>query len=162
MLKAKALRDLRDDPVDHILALDPGHRGIASFFQAGGARRAAEALRRARRVLITTGFVVEPGVSETDGPPGAAVLGRAQVVCSTLASLEGLDWVYLPFPVPPETLGDAVRGLHALGAVGANVTPGLSFVGPPLVTSRIQVPRKRSTADVPPYSRWSSAPSTPV
>jgi hypothetical protein len=71
------LRDLRDDPVDHILALDPGHRGIASFFQPGGACRAAEALRRARRVLITTGFVVEPGVSETDGPPGAAVLGRA-------------------------------------------------------------------------------------
>lgn len=65
------------DPIDHLLALDPGGRGIGGFFVQGGARAAATALHRARRVLITTGFVVEDGVSETDGPPGAAVLGRA-------------------------------------------------------------------------------------
>src|SRR5207249_1541155 len=35
------------------------------------------ALRRARRVLIVTGFTVRPDMPETDGPPGAAVLGRA-------------------------------------------------------------------------------------
>lgn len=34
----------------------------------------------------------------------------------------GLDWVYLTLPVPPERLEDAVRGLRALGALGANVT----------------------------------------
>ncbi len=34
----------------------------------------------------------------------------------------GFDWVYLRFPVPPEQLPDAVAGLRALGAVGANVT----------------------------------------
>jgi shikimate dehydrogenase len=34
----------------------------------------------------------------------------------------GLDWVYLRWPVPPEDLGEAVRGLRALGAEGANVT----------------------------------------
>ena len=34
----------------------------------------------------------------------------------------GLDWAYVPLPVPPERLGDAVRGLAALGFVGANVT----------------------------------------
>lgn len=28
-------------------------------------------------MLITTGFIVEPKMAETDGPPGAAVLGRA-------------------------------------------------------------------------------------
>lgn len=33
-----------------------------------------------------------------------------------------LDWVYLPFPVEPGRLGDAIRGLRALGAIGANVT----------------------------------------
>jgi hypothetical protein len=71
------LPDRWNDPVDHLLALDPGARGIEKFFQRGGARRAAEALRRARRVVITTGFVVDSGVAETDGPPGAAVLGRA-------------------------------------------------------------------------------------
>ena len=69
--------DLSFDAVDHLLALDPGARGIENFFQPGGARRAAEALQRARRALITTGFVVAAGTAETDGPPGAAVLGRA-------------------------------------------------------------------------------------
>lgn len=34
----------------------------------------------------------------------------------------GLDWVYAPFAVPPERLADAVRGLAALGFVGANFT----------------------------------------
>jgi shikimate dehydrogenase len=33
-----------------------------------------------------------------------------------------LDWAYLPLPVPPERLADAVRGLAALGFAGANVT----------------------------------------
>ncbi|MEX2146786.1 MAG: DUF4392 domain-containing protein [Candidatus Rokuibacteriota bacterium] len=65
------------DPIDHLLALDPGGRGIGGFFVPGGALAAATALRRARRVLIVTGFVVAAGASETDGPPGAAVLGRA-------------------------------------------------------------------------------------
>jgi shikimate dehydrogenase len=34
----------------------------------------------------------------------------------------GLDWIYLPFPVRPDRLRDAVGGLRALGALGANVT----------------------------------------
>lgn len=34
----------------------------------------------------------------------------------------GLDWIYLRWPVAPGDLGDAVRGLRALGAAGANVT----------------------------------------
>jgi hypothetical protein len=71
------LPDLVNDPVDLLLALDPGARGIGRLFQFGGARRAAEALWCARRVVITTGFVVASGTAETDGPPGAAVLGRA-------------------------------------------------------------------------------------
>jgi hypothetical protein len=65
------------DPIDHVLALDPGARGIAGFVTPGAAGAAARALAGARRVLITTGFTVQPGLSETDGPPGAAVLGRA-------------------------------------------------------------------------------------
>jgi hypothetical protein len=65
------------DLVDQILALDPGHRDIAAFFNPGAALDAARALRRARRVLIITGFTVELDMPETDGPPGAAVLGRA-------------------------------------------------------------------------------------
>ena len=65
------------DLIDQILALDPGRRGIAAFFRPGAALVAARALRRARRVLIVTGFVVARDTPETDGPPGAAVLGRA-------------------------------------------------------------------------------------
>ena len=34
----------------------------------------------------------------------------------------GLDWAYVPLPVAAERLGEAVRGLVALGFVGANVT----------------------------------------
>jgi hypothetical protein len=63
--------------IDHLMALDPGARGIAAFFVKGGATAAAQALRKSRRVLLTTGFAVGPGLPETDGPPGTACLGRA-------------------------------------------------------------------------------------
>jgi hypothetical protein len=65
------------DPIDHLLALDPAGRGIAGFFRPGGALAAARSLTSARSVLIVTGFIVAEGMPETDGPPGAAVLGRA-------------------------------------------------------------------------------------
>jgi shikimate dehydrogenase len=34
----------------------------------------------------------------------------------------GMDWAYVALPAPPERLGDAVRGLTAMGFAGANVT----------------------------------------
>lgn len=34
----------------------------------------------------------------------------------------GLDWVYVPFPVHPDRVGEAVKGIRALGLVGVNVT----------------------------------------
>ncbi len=34
----------------------------------------------------------------------------------------GLGWTYVPLPTRPERIGDAVRGLAALGFAGANVT----------------------------------------
>jgi hypothetical protein len=74
-----AASDARPDPIDQVLALDLAGRGIARFFLRGAAMEAARALIHARRVLITTGFCVPPGVPETDGPPGAAVLGQALV-----------------------------------------------------------------------------------
>ena len=40
---------------------------------------------------------------------------------SAFASLS-LNWCYVPMPVHPERLGEAVAGLRALGFVGANVT----------------------------------------
>jgi len=40
---------------------------------------------------------------------------------AAFASL-GLDWAYVPLPVAPEWIDEAVRGLAALGFAGANVT----------------------------------------
>jgi len=40
---------------------------------------------------------------------------------AAFASL-GIDWAYVPLPVPPERVGEAVCGLAALGFAGANVT----------------------------------------
>ncbi|ACM21718.1 shikimate 5-dehydrogenase [Geotalea daltonii FRC-32] len=34
----------------------------------------------------------------------------------------GLDYVYVPFPVSPDRLGEAIQGLKSLGIVGFNVT----------------------------------------
>jgi hypothetical protein len=65
------------DPIDEVLAIDLGGRGIAGFFKPGAALAAARTLVEARRVMIATGFCVPPGLPETDGPPGAAVLGHA-------------------------------------------------------------------------------------
>lgn len=65
------------EPLDWLLAFDPGRRGTAKFYRPGGARAAARSLARGSRVILTTGFAVAPGLAETDGPPGAAVLGRA-------------------------------------------------------------------------------------
>jgi Domain of unknown function (DUF4392) len=93
------------DPIDHLLALDPGGRGISGFFVAGGALAAARALLGAQRVLITTGFVVASGTAETDGPPGAAVLGRA------LGRL-GARVRYTSDPVVLPALEASLRALH--------------------------------------------------
>ena len=40
---------------------------------------------------------------------------------AAFASL-GLDWAYVPLPVYPDHIGDALRGLVAMGFAGANVT----------------------------------------
>jgi Domain of unknown function (DUF4392) len=97
---------VRRDPIDDVLALDLGGRGIAGFFLTGAALAAARTLARSRRALIVTGFCVPPGVPETDGPPGAAVLGHA---------LEQLGatvrYVTDPAVVPP--LRAALETLHA-------------------------------------------------
>ena len=93
------------DPIDHVLALDPGGRGIARFFQPGAARRGARALVGARRALIVTGFSVPPGLPETDGPPGAAVLGRALRLC-------GVAVRYVTDPGVTPILAAALRALR--------------------------------------------------
>src|SRR5258706_2569588 len=111
--------------IDQLMALDPGGRGIGAFFVRGGATTAARALQRSRRVMLTTGFMVGPGLPETDGPPGAACLGRA------LRAL-GADVTYVTDAValPPlqaslKILGEptAVLTFHVPRAAGGGVQP---------------------------------------
>jgi hypothetical protein len=96
--------------IDHLMALDPGGRGIEAFFVRGGATAAAQALRKSRRVLLTTGFAVGPGMPETDGPPGTACLGRA------LRTL-GAEVIYVTDPVAVPPLQAALKVLGEPGSV---------------------------------------------
>jgi len=50
----------------------------------------------------------------------------------------GLDWAYVPLGVQPEELEDAVRGLVALGFVGANVTTPHKLAAARLVETELQ------------------------
>jgi hypothetical protein len=112
--------------IDHLMALDPGGRGIDAFFVRGGATDAARALRKSRRVLLTTGFAVGPGMPETDGPPGTACLGRA------LRTL-GAEVIYVTdaVAVPPlqaalKVLGEpaSVETFHVAHGAGGSVAGG--------------------------------------
>jgi len=96
--------------IDQLMALDPGGRGIASFFVRGGAAAAAQALRKSRRVLLTTGFAVGPGLPETDGPPGTACLGRA-------LRLLGAEVTYITDAVALPPLQAALKVLREPAAV---------------------------------------------
>lgn len=64
--------------IEKLIARDPGGRGAAALQVPGDLSRGAQAIAKAQRILIATGFPVGPnGVAETDGPPGALFLGRA-------------------------------------------------------------------------------------
>jgi hypothetical protein len=64
--------------IENLIASDPGGRNIFGLMLAGQLRLAAQSLRLARRVAIVSGFYVpEARSGETDGPPGAKVLGEA-------------------------------------------------------------------------------------
>lgn len=68
------------------------------------------------------------GVPDSFLPEICALFGQPvagnpmQFMMERAFAQQGLDWRYLSFEVTPESLGDAVRGLRALGFRGANVT----------------------------------------
>ena len=54
---------------------------------------------------------------------GEPVAGSLSPLMQNAAfAARGLDWAYVPLPVRPDALADAVAGLVALGFAGANVT----------------------------------------
>jgi len=64
--------------IENLIATDPGGRNVFELAIADQLRLAAQSLRLARRVGIVSGFfITDAGAGETDGPPGAKVLGDA-------------------------------------------------------------------------------------
>ena len=112
--------------IDQLMALDPGGRGIAAFFVRGGATVAARALHRSRRVLLTTGFMVGPGLPETDGPPGAACLGRALRALGAEVTYVTDAVALPPLQASLKILGEpsAVLTFHVPHAAGGGAEPG--------------------------------------
>ncbi len=130
------------DPIDSLLALDPGGRGIASFFRPGGAETAARALARAQRVVIVTGFTVAPDTPETDGPPGAAVLGRALRRHGV-----GVRYVTDPHVVPVMRAALRALGEGSDGVVGVTSTDALIARERPTHLVAIERPGRARSGD---------------
>ena len=66
--------------IQNLIASDPGERNIFALVIADQLRLAAQSLRLAKRVTIVSGFYIpDANAGETDGPPGAKVLGEALV-----------------------------------------------------------------------------------
>ena len=64
--------------IENLIAQDPGGRNIFGLLIADQLRLAAQSLRLAKRVGIVSGFYVPAAAAgETDGPPGAKLLGQA-------------------------------------------------------------------------------------
>lgn len=75
------------DEIERLIRRDPARRGLIATEESRGplcpghlARAAADLATHGKRVLIVTGFFIPgatPPSAETDGPPGAAILGAA-------------------------------------------------------------------------------------
>ncbi len=64
--------------MENLIASDPGGRNVFGLVVPDQLRLAAQSLRLAKRVAIVTRFYIpEARAGETDGPPGAKVLGDA-------------------------------------------------------------------------------------
>lgn len=81
---------------------------------------------RPRPVTIPLGHLVETNVSSSAVQPVLALLAHRvggnpmQYMIEKALAFHDLDWRYFTFEVAPADLGDAVRGLRALGFSGAH------------------------------------------
>lgn len=68
----------RISSIENLIATDPGARNVFALVMADQLRLAAQSLLLAKRVGLVSGFFIQQaGAGETDGPPGAKVLGQA-------------------------------------------------------------------------------------
>jgi len=64
--------------MENLIASDPGGRNVFGLVVADQLRLAAQSLRLGKRVGIVSGFYIpQAGAGETDGPPGAKIVGDA-------------------------------------------------------------------------------------
>ncbi len=63
--------------MEKIISHDPGKRGVDDLFISGELEQSAVSLSRGGSVWIVTGFLLGPGLVETDGPLGALALALA-------------------------------------------------------------------------------------
>ncbi|OHT02719.1 hypothetical protein TRFO_30078 [Tritrichomonas foetus] len=65
------------DIIEHVITIDPGHRGIDTMWQYGSLQKAADSILKQDRKIpsyVLTGFCCMFGRCETDGPLGSAIL----------------------------------------------------------------------------------------
>ena len=76
----------------------------------------------------------------------------------------GLNWAYAAFPVHPDRVGEAVRGLAAAGCAGLNVTIPHKQAVIGLLLVHLERRRTRSAPRTPscPTARAAFAPTTPT
>lgn len=97
--------------IENLIATDPGGRNVFELLVTDQLRLAAQSLKLANRVAVVSGFFVPEGnAGETDGPPGAKVLGQALVQIGVevdyvtdarnapLFRAIGLEPIILPYP----------------------------------------------------------------
>lgn len=101
--------------IENLIASDPGGRNIFGLVRTDQLRLAAQSLRWAKRVVIISGFYIpEAGASETDGPPGAKVLGDALARIGIPVDHVTDGWnerIYRALGLEPGILND-VRSIH--------------------------------------------------
>lgn len=67
--------------------------------------------------------VISPSLQEICSLFGQPVAGNpTQFMLEKAFACEGLEWRYLTLEVAPEDLGDAIRGMRAMGFRGGNIT----------------------------------------
>jgi len=88
--------------IENLIASDPGGRNIFGLMIADQLRLAAQSLTLAKRVAIVSGFYIpRADATETDGPPGAKLLGD-------VLGLFGIEVDYITDPLN-------LPAFHALG-----------------------------------------------
>jgi Domain of unknown function (DUF4392) len=112
-LSASSVRPRSPSPMDRLVtAYDL--RGLSRFHVQGGVQAASAALADTHKVMLLTGFSVDDGLPETDGPLGTAALGHVLKVL-------GKEVTYVADPTNTPILEAVLKSLNS------EITPVITF-----------------------------------